>query len=116
MTSTLYRRQDLIDEVDAFMQPDATHKEVASAGIKCPAALYDGDLTTVYPHSGTELFVWSAATVKVQSARLPPTEDAAAQHSYRIYLQVQTWLGLTKKQPIGDGPRASMSCYPSLPS
>lgn len=41
MTSTLHRRQDLIDEVDAFMQQVATHKEVASAAIKCPAALYD---------------------------------------------------------------------------
>lgn len=43
MTSTLHRRQDLIDEIDAFMQPGATHKEVASAGMKCPAALYDED-------------------------------------------------------------------------
>lgn len=71
MTSTLHRRQDLIDEEDAFLQKDATHKEVASAGIQCPAALYDEDthdsLHDLTPVQGC------------LSARLPPTEDAAAQ-------------------------------------
>lgn len=39
---------------------------------------------------------------QVQLARLPPTLDAAKQHLYRVYLQIQTWRG-KKINPINWG-------------
>lgn len=38
-------------------------------------------------------FVKSATKSKTNLASLPPTSDAAKQHSFRTYLQVQAWLG-----------------------
>ncbi|KAJ8956750.1 hypothetical protein NQ318_014107 [Aromia moschata] len=36
--------------------------------------------------------------------KLPPTEEAAAQHSYRVYYQLQTWLDLSDSEDIDEEP------------
>lgn len=39
----------------------------------------------------------------VDIQRLPPTEDAAKYHSYRVYLQTQVWMGNTDIMPENSG-------------
>jgi len=43
-----------------------------------------------------KLFKKCATKNKINLASLPPTEEAVRQHSYRVYLQVQLWLGHIK--------------------
>nr|XP_018912013.1 PREDICTED: uncharacterized protein LOC109040498 [Bemisia tabaci] len=44
-----------------------------------------------------QFFVRTAYRSSHNIAALPPTEDAARQHSFRTYLQIQRWLGNHKK-------------------
>lgn len=80
------------------MQPDSNHESIDTDGEKCFMALYGDDinkdtLTTLH----YQLFIKSAKNRKVNLDRLPPTKDAASNHSYRTYyFLVQKWLGSNK--------------------
>lgn len=45
--------------------------------------------------------------------KLPPTEGAAAQHSYRVYHQIQTWLGYFENE-LWLGSNTLVDSYPNL--
>lgn len=96
MLDVLQKHPWLIDVATIFLQPEVTHEEIGSAGNKLLVALYGGGVTSTLHTLRYEIFVRSAASAKIHLARLPPTEEAAAQHAYRTYHQVQKWLGVDK--------------------
>ena len=98
----LSKQQHLLDAATTFLKNDATHEEIASAGNKCLVALYGGGEDDSLHSLRYGIFLRSAANTKINLARLPPTEEAAAQHAYRTYHQVQKWLGL-EKEPTSWG-------------
>ncbi len=61
---------------------------LGSAGNKLLVALYGGRDDSILHDLRYEIFVRSAANAKDHLGRLPPTKEAAAQHSYRTYHQV----------------------------
>ena len=77
-------------------------EEVAKAGQKIILSLYTAEkqFETLDNFRGP-VYKRAIKKVKVSSQfkfeRLPPTTEAARQHSLRTYLQVQTWLGKTVK-------------------
>jgi hypothetical protein len=77
------------------LKQDATHDEVASAGVKALIKVYNGKNTESLDHLRYQRFVTKSAKSKniVQVRTLPPTTAAAKYHSYRVYHQVQTWIG-----------------------
>lgn len=102
MLCVLSKQQHLLEAAITFLNHDATHEEIASAGNKCLVALYGGGEDDSLNALRYGIFLRSAANAKVHLARLPPTEEAAAQHSYRTYHQVQMWLGV-EKEPTNWG-------------
>ena len=94
-TSAMNKYHELQEHAKIFMMPSKTHKEIEQAGHHSLVALY-GCLP------GTELNFERAArfSSKVVTSsshlppeKLPPTMDAAKFHSYRVYHQIQVWLG-----------------------
>ncbi|KAJ8889202.1 hypothetical protein PR048_008700 [Dryococelus australis] len=78
---------------DIFYDPTLTPDAVAQAGEEMFLNMYQT------PPSERNLnnnrynsFVKSSTKVKANLASLPPTEGAAKQHSFRVYLQTQQWL------------------------
>lgn len=96
LLSVLSKQPDLLDAATTFLNNNATPEEIASAGNKYFVALYGGGKDDSLHALRYGIFVRSAASAKANLARLPPTEEAAAQHSYRTYHQVQQWLGVEK--------------------
>lgn len=87
----------LMEDMHIFTKQGATKAELFAAGEKFLIRLYSGSTSTTlddlryfrYNH-----IVSRQPLNKVFNlASLPPTSDAAAQHSYRVYLQVQEWKG-----------------------
>ena len=89
MLYVLSKQPDLLEVATTFLNYDATHEEIASAGNKCLVALYGGGEDDSLNALRYGIFLRSAANAKVHLARLPPTEEADGQHSYRTYHQVQ---------------------------
>lgn len=84
----------LLDMLKVFKDPEASHNQIAEIGEKFLVKLYGG---TIDIDNLEELRYRAFSTVvakpKCELARLPPTRDAAKYHSFRTYLQVQTWMG-----------------------
>lgn len=81
---------------DVFYDPTSTPAAVAQAGEEMLLIMYQA------PPSERDLnnhryvsFVKSSTKVKANLASLPPTKGAAEQHSFRVFLQTQQWLGNT---------------------
>lgn len=89
---------ELRETVSVFNDSRAEHDDIAKAG--------EAFVLQIYKKSGLKLdldelrFYLYKQTVAKQSIKdnfklstLPPTKDATRQHSFRVYLQVQRWLG-----------------------
>ncbi|GBP56330.1 hypothetical protein EVAR_28910_1 [Eumeta japonica] len=96
MLDVLQKHLQMLDVATIFLQHEATREEIASAGNKFLVSLYDGGVTSTLHTLRYKIFVRSAANVKIHGACPPPTEEAAAQHAYRTYHQVQKWVGVDK--------------------
>ncbi|KAK6175354.1 hypothetical protein SNE40_013838 [Patella caerulea] len=76
-----------------FTKSSATKSEIAAAGEKVLVLIYGGKaderLNILRCRKWSEKVMTSSSPIQVQS--LPPTEDAAKYHSYRVYHQVQVW-------------------------
>ena len=82
------------ESVECFKIPDNTHEIVFENGLKCVLALYNAP-RNVLCSDKYRYICFSKAVLKKKSvnlASLPPTADAARQHLFRVYLQVQKWL------------------------
>ena len=90
---------DLYPHMDVFKRDSSSHDEVARAGEMFILALYGAQKFTSlnqYRH-----FAYKRGVAKTslsgtfQLASITPTSAAARQHSYRVYLQIQEWMGHT---------------------
>lgn len=93
--SKLYLKSDIIKEAAViFYKPTATHSEVEEAGKMCFLKWYGAParLNSLNEYR-YQSFVRSVANIKPDFSTLPPTENAAKQHSRRTFHQVQLWLG-----------------------
>lgn len=89
------KRLDLQSAVKIFNQTDISHDLISSNGIKFFLASYNApveeDSINNHRYSCFIKFVSRGKPVKLNL--LPPTFDAAQQHLFRVYYQVQKWLG-----------------------
>ncbi|KAJ8671046.1 hypothetical protein QAD02_002305 [Eretmocerus hayati] len=89
--------EDLLPLIDHFMTPNATHESIAESGTKLIARMYGTRQENKKKFDLSELrfrhFNKNTAKKSFKLERLPPSRGAAIQHSYRVYHQVQLWLG-----------------------
>lgn len=93
--SKLYLKSQIIKEAAVtFYNPSSTHGEVEEAGKICFLKWYGAPARqTSLNQYRFQSFMRSVANIKPDISSLPPTENAAKQHSRRTYHQVQQWLG-----------------------
>ena len=94
--SSVLSKNDLRHAVSTFYEENVTADEVAAAGEDIIRSFYSA------PQSQTDLdayryecFLKCVTGNRSQLSGLPPSKAAAREHSLRVYLQVQTWLGRT---------------------
>ncbi|KAF4531641.1 hypothetical protein B566_EDAN006572 [Ephemera danica] len=95
----------------SFNESDAEKSDIIKSGEKFMLALYNSSESTLDSaryHAYQKKVSSSNITAEFKLATLPPTSDAAAQHSLRVYLQVQQWLG-RELEPIEYGWKKSGS-------
>lgn len=94
--NTLKKRSGLADSVAIFSDPHASRDEIMQAGQSLMLALYAASPKESCINSFRyQRFVASAARLKteVRLAQLPPTAGSTREHIWRVYFQVQKWLG-----------------------
>ena len=91
---TLSTNLDLESYITKFTDPSAHPKEITAVGEKFLIALYGGNhpTTTLYKVRYKQ-YVTSAYKASANTASIPPTEAAAQQHAFRVFHQVQQWIG-----------------------
>lgn len=95
--TTLQNNKQLVDVLRIFKEQDADLEKVASAGERFLIHLYGGDASKDTLHTLRYLrFTRSIIKIKFNLASLPPTKEAAREHSLRTYHQVQAWSGIEK--------------------
>lgn len=97
-----------------FYKKDADKQDVSKNGFQLIKSIYKCKQENVTLNK-LRFHNYQAATIKssFKLEKLPPTEDAAKQHCYRAYFQLQTWLGNTldatdwgwKKHQLGVMPK-----------
>ncbi|CAH1102787.1 unnamed protein product [Psylliodes chrysocephalus] len=98
-TSSLYNQgktkySDLEETVGKFLDPSAQPTAIAAAEKTFLVVLYGANhLTTFLNALRYKQYVTSAFKFSRNSASIPPIDVAAYQHSLRVYLQMQQWLG-----------------------
>ncbi|KAJ8892483.1 hypothetical protein PR048_005063 [Dryococelus australis] len=80
------------------MRPNADKRDIISAGKKFAMSLYQGHenyatLNELRVHMYTCKIKKLSVSASFKLASFPPTSAACEQHSLRVYLQVQEWLG-----------------------
>lgn len=83
------------NHASAFMKPNQSHDDVNRHGQAALAVLYSCKPENSLDFERTARFNSKVASrsVCLPPESLPPTYDSARYHSYRVYHQVQTWLG-----------------------
>lgn len=89
------KRCDLNNSAEIFQQENCSRDVIVNAGIHFLLAMYGASTSE---HSIDNYRYCSFAKLTKQSTAvkfslLPPTSSAAQQHIYRVYYQIQTWLG-----------------------
>lgn len=91
----LYQKnKELHDIVESFNNPDSSHETIAEAGERFFLAMYGARPAekSLNKHR-FHCFAKSVTKIKPDIALLPPTEGASRQHFFRVFHQVQKWLG-----------------------
>lgn len=85
----------LKDHARVFMKPNQSHDEINKHGQASLEILYSCKPGNSLDFERAAMFSRKVASrsVYLPPESLPPTCDAARYHSYRVYHQVQTWLG-----------------------
>ena len=104
--SVALKKADQVEQyAEVFFHHDSSKEEVKAAGENALVAIYGGKasdtLDRLRYQKYCEKVVKNAICVEAKS--LPPTSSAAKFHAYRVYYQVQTWLGNTLVNPTDWG-------------
>lgn len=95
--SLLKKEEQLRHTVSVFNDSDATKDQIAVAGEAFIIALYGKSKNKTLDEYRYYMYHQYTAKKSLKAnfdlASLPPTSAAASQHSFRVYHQVQTWLG-----------------------
>lgn len=88
-------REDLQRCAESFTQKNSSHEEITDSGIKYILALYGAQPSesSIDQHRYFSFVKSTNNNRAVKLESLPPTWSAAQQHVYRVYFQVQKWLG-----------------------
>lgn len=91
--------KDLRKDVKVFYDPEATKTSLFAAGQACIRGLYGSDPTKNLDLHDIRYrcFVKSTTSTACKLRALPPTKDAANQHTLRVYFQIQKWIYQTNK-------------------
>lgn len=91
----LYMKLEIIRQAEMiFSNSSSTYDQVENAGMMCFLKWYKAlKRQTSLNQFRFRSFTRSVANMKPEISTLPPTENAAKQHSRRTYHQVQQWLG-----------------------
>ena len=94
--TVMRKSKQICKEAGPFLSESATHQQIEEAGRKILCLIYeenptDYDLDRIRLNKFEQSVIKSMKAVLVQ--RLPPTNSAAKYHSFRVYYQVQAWLG-----------------------
>ena len=85
---------ELMEIGENFRSSTATREDIRKFGEKALVSLYGGGSNNLNSLRRKKFGNKAMNSIKcVDIQRLPPTEDAAKYHSYRVYLQTQVWLG-----------------------
>lgn len=84
----------LLKQVDTFLEPDMSQKQIIKAGEIIISSLYGGATGEGLDELRYRKFASKVvqSTVPLQVHTLPPTSAAASFHSMRVYLQTQVWI------------------------
>ena len=82
---------DIDDQIYIFLDIQATKSAVIRGGIAIFTYIYKA-LGTTLGEIRHNLFSRKASAWLIKPETLPPTEEAAAQHSLRAYLQTRDWM------------------------
>ncbi|KAL4719828.1 hypothetical protein ACJJTC_012796 [Scirpophaga incertulas] len=86
---------DLIECAEVFKNINSSRNDIVTYGIRFLLAMYGApkkiDSIDKYRYLRFVKSAWKNTTVQLSS--LPPTSASAFQHLYRVYYQVQVWLG-----------------------
>lgn len=87
-------KHELFQKALLFNDKNASEKDLIHSGLSIIAAMYSRQLENFNLNElRYRLFDKNSSNKSFQLALLPPTESAAIQHVYRVYLQTQSWLG-----------------------
>ncbi|CAG9812819.1 unnamed protein product [Phaedon cochleariae] len=111
---TVTKNPNLADVVSVFKNPEATPESIATAGERFLVNLYGFTGRTEPSINRLRYINYAKAAFKTSSkiAALPPSAAAATQHSFRVYLQVQQWLGVEKNAEDWGWKRATNGLEP----
>ena len=90
-------KRDLHPLMDMFVRASSSHDDVTSAGERVMLALYGADkFATLNKYRDVAYKRGLASTslsISFQLYRIRPTIAAARQRHFRVYLQIQEWMG-----------------------
>lgn len=91
----MFEKKDLLQCAEVFKNSNSTQQHVITNGVQFLLAMYGAPKkTTCLDKLRYTSFVKNTRNKKqVNLASLPPTSVAAHQHLFRVYYQVQVWLG-----------------------
>lgn len=97
LVNILQKNSALANELRIFNREDANCKELAEIGCKIITAMYGEKALnkTTLNDFRYKCFKKYCRNNTFKLAALPPCESTASQHIFRVYLQVQKWLGNT---------------------
>jgi len=77
---------------DVFMDPASSQLQIGQAGKRLFVLLYKGRASDTLADLRYSIYMkMTASAQKIDPSNLPPTEEAAIQHSLRVYLQIWQW-------------------------
>lgn len=82
-----------MDDVNPFLEHETGPDAIAEAGQRFLTLKYGSKRKETLDKLRFDMFAQSLIKTNFNLAYLPPTKEAARQHCFRAYLQVQMWLG-----------------------
>lgn len=90
---SLLANKNLSTLAEVFYQKNAEKKTIAEHGLKLIGSIYKSKKNIDLNELRFENYRAATGKSSFKLEKLPPTKDAAIQHCYRAYFQLQSWLG-----------------------